>query len=83
VQRNLNQNIDDDEVISIARAFIDKDIEETDLPKEWDWRKVMGHSFVPPVRDQGPCGSCYTLSILAVLESRIRIKYAKIMALSP
>jgi cathepsin C len=38
---------------------------------------------VPEVRDQGPCGSCYTLSIISVLESRIRIMYGEEINLSP
>jgi len=45
-----------------------------DLPLNWDWRNVSGMNFVPAVRDQQSCGSCYAFGALGMLESRIRIK---------
>lgn len=30
-----------------------------------------------PVRDQGACGSCYTVSFTQVVESRLKLKYGK------
>ncbi|KAF8793380.1 Dipeptidyl peptidase 1 like protein [Argiope bruennichi] len=43
------------------------------LPTEFDWRNVSGTNYVSPVRNQGPCGSCYAFSSLAMLEARLRI----------
>jgi len=43
------------------------------LPKEFDWRNVDGVNYVPEVRDQGNCGSCYIFGSLGMLESRVRI----------
>ena len=41
-----------------------------DLPKNFKrWADQM-----PPVRNQGKCGSCYAVSTLNMLESRLRIK---------
>jgi hypothetical protein len=43
-------------------------------PTVFDWRDVGGASYVTPVRDQNPCGSCVAFGILAVLESMLRIE---------
>ncbi|XP_048215716.1 dipeptidyl peptidase 1 isoform X1 [Perognathus longimembris pacificus] len=43
------------------------------LPKSWDWRNIHGVNFVSPVRNQGPCGSCYAFASMGMLEARIRI----------
>jgi len=43
------------------------------LPPAWDWRQVNGQNFVPPVRNQGGCGSCYAFSALAMIEARMRL----------
>ena len=48
------------------------------LPKEWDWTNVDGESFVTPRKiDQGNCGSCYAISTIGMLESRLRIQSKK------
>jgi len=49
-------------------------IDENKLSKNWDWRNVGGKSFVPPVRAQGSCGSCYVFSTMSSLEARLRIQ---------
>lgn len=30
-----------------------------------------------PVRNQGACGSCYTVSFVQVIEARLNLKYGK------
>jgi C1A family cysteine protease len=49
-------------------------IDENKLSKNWDWRNIGGISFVPPVRSQGSCGSCYVFSTMSSLEARLRIQ---------
>jgi cathepsin C len=50
------------------KSKFDKDFR--DLPKNFKrWVNIM-----PPVRNQGKCGSCYAVSTLNMLESRLRIK---------
>lgn len=44
-----------------------------DLPTEWDWRNASGVNYVPPVRDQGKCGSCFSFAGTGMLASRVRI----------
>lgn len=39
-----------------------------DLPPVWDWRNNNGN-WVTPVRNQGPCGSCWDFSAVAQIES--------------
>jgi len=54
------------------------EIQNDELPLEWDWRNIDGYDFTGNLRDQGPCGSCYTFSIVQVINARLRIKYAGI-----
>jgi C1A family cysteine protease len=49
-------------------------IDEETLPKNWDWRNVGGINYVPRVKRQGHCGSCYVFSTVTCLESRLRIR---------
>jgi cathepsin C len=56
--------------------YIDKELDEIDvetLPKNWDWRNVGGVSYVPKLRKQLNCGSCYVFSLVGSLEARLRI----------
>ena len=42
------------------------------LPTEFDWRK-MNPGCLTPIKDQAYCGSCYSFSVTAALESRFCI----------
>ena len=42
------------------------------LPTEFDWRKVKPECLMP-IKDQAYCGSCYSFSVTAALESRLCI----------
>ncbi len=42
------------------------------IPYEYDWRKIRPECFTP-VKDQLYCGSCYSFSVTAALESRLCI----------
>jgi C1A family cysteine protease len=37
-------------------------IASKDIPKNFDWRNVNSKNFVPKVRNQQSCGSCYTFA---------------------
>ncbi|WP_153306447.1 DVUA0089 family protein [Desulfogranum japonicum] len=39
------------------------------LPSSWDWRT---NGIVPPVRDQGSCGSCWSFGTVGIMESAVR-----------
>jgi len=43
------------------------------LPTNFDWRDVNGQNFLPPIRNQGDCGSCYVMASMNMLSSRVRI----------
>uniref|UniRef100_A0A8C5SRB1 Pro-cathepsin H n=1 Tax=Laticauda laticaudata TaxID=8630 RepID=A0A8C5SRB1_LATLA len=49
-------------------------------PKAIDWRKKG--KFVSPVKNQGPCGSCWTFSTTGCLESVIAIRTGKLLNLA-
>ena len=51
-----------------------EDIDANKLPRNWDWRNVGGMNFIPEPREQGDCGSCYTIATIEAIESRLRIK---------
>jgi len=62
-----------DEVVKYIDTEVDQ-IDESILPKNWDWRNVGGKNYVPKTREQKSCGSCYIFSTLSSLEARLRIQ---------
>lgn len=50
------------------------DIDSDCLPESWDWTNINGVSYVPPITEQGDCGSCYIMSTLTMLSSRLQIQ---------
>jgi cathepsin C len=48
-------------------------VDISDIPAQWDWRNVGGKNFVGPVRNQGSCGSCYSVAVSEMVSSRMRI----------
>ena len=53
------------------------DIPDSELPESYDFSNIAVYDFIGPVRDQGACGSCYTVSFTQVIESRLKLKYGK------
>lgn len=54
------------------------------IPDQYDFRNLEGFDFSNPLRDQGACGSCYTVSFTQVIESRLKLRYGKkVPVLSP
>ncbi|XP_074900835.1 pro-cathepsin H isoform X2 [Buteo buteo] len=49
-------------------------------PDSIDWRKKG--NYVTPVKNQGPCGSCWTFSTTGCLESAIAIATGKLLSLN-
>eukprot|EP00356_Strombidium_inclinatum_P003629 CAMPEP_0170485226 /NCGR_PEP_ID=MMETSP0208-20121228/4534_1 /TAXON_ID=197538 /ORGANISM="Strombidium inclinatum, Strain S3" /LENGTH=279 /DNA_ID=CAMNT_0010758809 /DNA_START=1218 /DNA_END=2053 /DNA_ORIENTATION=- len=61
-----------------------EDIPDNMIPESYDFRNIDGFDFTNPLRDQGACGSCYTVSFTQVIESRLKLKYGrKVPVLSP
>jgi C1A family cysteine protease len=57
-----------------SKTFLESDelkIKAT-LPAEFDWRKVRPECLTP-IKNQAFCGSCYSFSVTAALESRLCI----------
>lgn len=46
----------------------------SDLPSSWDWRNVNGQNWMPPIRDQGQCGSCWAFSAIGAVEGTYNIE---------
>ena len=51
------------------------EIPESELPETYDYRNIDGFDFTSYQRDQGHCGSCYTISFTQVMEARLKLKY--------
>ena len=49
------------------------------MPKEYSFKDIGGYNFLQPVRDQSACGSCFTTSFVAVIESRLNLMYGHAM----
>jgi hypothetical protein len=52
-------------------------IPDSEIPDNFDWRSIGNFNFMNELRDQGPCGSCYTVSFTQIAENRLKIKYGK------
>jgi cathepsin C len=58
-----------------SSAFVQEDYKHysiddiSDLPTSFDWRDKIA-----PPRQQGECGSCYTISTMEMLSARLKIK---------
>ena len=60
-----------------ASKFLNSDLDDintNEIARNWDWRDVGGVNYIPEIRDQGNCGSCYVLSTMSALEARLRIQ---------
>lgn len=51
------------------------EIPDQEIPEAYDTRDIGGFDFTNPLRDQGACGSCYTVSFTQVIESRLKLRY--------
>ena len=40
-----------------------QDIPDSEIPETLDFRNIDGYDFTAQFRDQGHCGSCYTISM--------------------
>lgn len=63
----------DDKIIEMAEA------KNYSYPAAFDWREK---SAVAPIKNQGQCGSCYSFSAVAALESLYFKKNGKILTFS-
>ena len=54
-----------------------KSIPDSVVPAEFDLRNVQGTDYTNPVRDQAQCGSCYAMSFVQTVESRLKYKTGK------
>jgi hypothetical protein len=52
-----------------------EEIPSGDIPDTYDFRNIDGYDFTGPVRDQGKCGSCYTVAFVQAVEARLKLKY--------
>lgn len=69
-----------DEAQKFMSKYPDTDsIPDSELPDNHDWRAIGGYNFMNEHRDQGHCGSCYTVSFTQISENRMKIKYGKEM----
>lgn len=54
-----------------------QEIPNNAIPEAYDFRNINGYDFTGPVRDQGKCGSCYTVAFVQAVEARLKLKYGQ------
>jgi hypothetical protein len=52
------------------------DIPDSEIPSNWDFRNLGGYDYTGRLRDQGSCGSCFTMGFVQTIEARMKLKYA-------
>ena len=52
-------------------------IPDDELPMYYDYRNLSGFNFLNDVRNQGACGSCYTVGFVQSVNARLKLKYGK------
>jgi len=77
-QRSLNQLTGyippDPQYLDELQPYTNKPVIPTEkLPSRWDWREKTPGGL-PPIRDQGDCGSCWAFATVGALECAIKIK---------
>jgi cathepsin C len=90
-QKNFGPDSGEDfnKALAKAQSWYNKyktadEIEDKLIPEQYDFRNIDGFDFTNPLRDQGACGSCYTVSFTQVIESRLKLRYGhKTPVLSP
>ena len=66
--------------VSLSSSFLEISFQThspslpSSFPSSFTWTNIDGINYDGPVRTQGNCGSCYSISAVSVMESRIRIK---------
>lgn len=67
----------------VANQFIELEVDvgesqknkaTLELPLKFSWTDVDGVNYDSPLKKQGECGSCYAISMVSIMEARIRIK---------
>ena len=72
-EQDSDKVTDFDEISKYFNTTNDK-IDINSLPLNWDWSNVGGKNFIPKVEAQGNCGSCYIMTTIDMLNSRLWIK---------
>jgi hypothetical protein len=49
------------------------------LPNKFDWRNVDGKNWLPPVRDQYYCGSCWAFSAVGAMEGAYNVEQENVL----
>lgn len=69
-----NRELSDEEDMELSDYHQEEPQPEIELPDNFDWRNVSGENYVPDVKNQKACGSCFAFAAITAIESRIRIQ---------
>ena len=67
-----------DKIEALRKKYKTADeIPDKEVPQDYDLSNIEGFDFTGKVRDQGSCGSCYTVSFVQAVESRLKYNTGK------
>ncbi|RLG54023.1 MAG: hypothetical protein DRN95_09025, partial [Candidatus Hydrothermarchaeota archaeon] len=62
-------------IVNVLKVFYERiiTISMLEFPSNFDWRNKDGKDWMTPVKDQGPCGSCWAFAPIGSIEAKINI----------
>ena len=51
-----------EQIMKLYKSNEQKTVKAVKYPANFDWGNVYGYNYIPPVRNQASCGSCFAFA---------------------